>query len=79
MKAFFLPPWPFGPKRCQYYFCQCPKCGFQQMYEVGSAEAHHIGDPEEGSAMQTVEKLPSTCPKCGAKLKKSEMRSPIKY
>lgn len=67
------PPWPFGRKPSPFYLCQCPKCGFEETYEVDDTESIASDGSEESSSPKTVNKLPSACPKCGARLKKKHM------
>jgi len=74
MTKSLLPPiFPFGRKGSPFYMCTCPKCGFQQMYEVGDYDTIVIDGSSDSDSILTVAELPSTCPVCGAKLKKQSM------
>ena len=69
----------FGLKRSSFYLCECPKCGFRQPYELGDPSLEIINGEEEPDSMKTVEKIPTVCPKCGAKWKKTNMPDLRKY
>lgn len=76
----FLPPlFPFGRKPSPFYLCECPKCGFRQSYELGDPSSAIVNGAKDPDSMKTVEKLPDTCPKCGAKWKKNHMPDLRKY
>ena len=80
MKKSLLPPiFPFARKKSPFFLCTCPKCGFLQMYEVGDYDTIVIDDSDDKNSIVTVEKLPSKCPVCGAKLKKQSMPDTKKY
>ena len=63
----------FGAKSSPFYLCECPKCSFRQSYELGDPSLDIVIGEEEPDAMKTVEKIPTACPKCGAKWKKVQM------
>jgi len=65
----FLPPFfPFGRRPSPFYHCQCPNCGFQEGYELGTPV-----EDDDPDGLKIVEKIPDVCPKCGAKWKKTHM------
>ena len=82
MKSFCpLPPWPFGPKRPEFYLCHCENCGFTRTYEVSDCEVisrDGAGTDTEAAFVQ-VKSLPKSCPQCGGKWKKTKIPSPVKY
>ena len=67
------PRLPFGLEPSPFYLCECPRCGFQQGYELGDPSLVIANGEEEPDGMKTVEKIPQACPKCGAKWKKTHM------
>lgn len=68
MTDFIPPNLPFGKKRSPFFLCECPKCGFRQSYEIGNPQDEIVIDAGATDIL-TVETLPATCPKCGAKWK----------
>jgi len=76
-----FPPWPFGPKRPEFYLCKCEQCGFMQTYEISDCEVVTLdGTPADSdSAFVQAKKLPKCCPKCSGKIKRTRIPSPIKY
>ena len=79
MSSFLPPLFPFGRKPSPFYLCECPKCGFRQSYELGDPGSVITNGDEEPDSMKTVEKIPTVCPKCGAKWKKNHMPDLRKY
>ena len=73
MNNFIPPRFPFGRKSSPFYLCECPKCGFRQAYELGDPNDVIVIGDEKPDDVKTVEQIPSACPKCGAKWKKSQM------
>ncbi|MBQ7652373.1 MAG: hypothetical protein IJS15_15545 [Victivallales bacterium] len=79
MSSFLPPRFPFGRRPSPFYICECPKCGFQQSYELGDPDSViSIGD-EDPESIKTVEEIPAVCPKCGAKWKKKQLPDTRKY
>ncbi|MBQ4107712.1 MAG: hypothetical protein IJC73_09090 [Lentisphaeria bacterium] len=77
----FRLPYRFRKKNePQFYLLTCPKCGFKKMYEQGNYEVV-VCDPDcaPSSSPEVVEKLPTACPACGAKLKKENLPIKINY
>jgi len=76
----FLPPSPFGFKgNSPFYLCDCPKCGFRQSYELGDPGEVIVTGATGPDDILTVATIPSTCPKCGAKWKKTQMPDARQY
>lgn len=67
MNNFIPPGFPFGRDPSSFYLCECPKCGFRQSYELGDPSSAIVNGAEDPDSMKTVEKIPTVCPKCGAK------------
>ncbi len=74
-------PWPFGPRHPQFYLCRCEACGFTQTCEVGDYEVISLDETEAKAddAFVQVKEVPKSCPKCGGRLKKTKIPSPVKY
>ena len=79
MSKFILPRFPFGRGPSPFYLCECPKCGFHQSYELGAPSSVIVNDDNDPDSMKTVEKIPTVCPKCGAKWKKTHMPDLRRY
>ena len=73
MSSFLPPRFPFGSKSSPFYLCDCPKCGFRQSYELGDSGEVIVTGATGSDDILTVATIPSTCPKCGAKWKKTQM------
>ena len=82
MKSF-IPPIlrRAGNGESPFYLCECPACGCRRHYELGDpAEVIVNGEASaEGDAMETVEKIPSRCPQCGAVWKQNRMPDLRRY
>ena len=72
MRSFMPPRSPFGRGPSPFYQCKCPKCGFQQVYELGDPAMVFSRD-ESKNPIRTVKEVPDVCPKCGEKWEKTHM------
>ena len=79
MSSFLPPRFPFVRESSPFYLCECPKCGFRQSYELGDSSTVITNGDEGPDSLKTVEKIPSVCPKCGAKWKKTPMPDARQY
>ena len=76
-----LPRFPFRRIRePEFYRMTCPRCGFDQEYELAKGytvctdpECDRSDDPE------VVDALPAACPNCGAGLRKTRIPVRIVY
>lgn len=79
MNNFIPPGFPFGRDPSSFYLSECPKCGFRQSYELVDPSSSIVNGAEDPDSMKTVEKIPTVCPKCGAKWKNNHMPDLRKY
>ena len=76
----FLPkhPWMSSMGDIEHYLCTCRKCRFHQQYVIGDFDTIECSEAEKDDVIH-VDKVPTTCPKCGGKILKTRMTEIIRF